>query len=123
MACSVLWTVLHRGVTPTGIEEIGVARHCSSAAAVASGAEEWVRERVGKERGEYGKVGFISALQQIEVRVNAGSHDSVCAGRETSGDWSETMGTAVGKAARRSGRTCGTLDQLPGGGEPRAGLD
>jgi hypothetical protein len=62
-----------------------------------SGAVE--RERVGKGRGEEGKVGFTSALQWIEVRINAGRHDSMGAGRETVGNRSETMGAAVGKAA------------------------
>jgi hypothetical protein len=41
----VLWTVLHRGGTPTDTEERGMAWHCSSDAAAASGAEERVRVR------------------------------------------------------------------------------
>jgi hypothetical protein len=68
-------------------------------------------------------VGFSLALQRIEVRVNAGRHESVGAGRETAGDRSETMGAAVGKAAQRFGRTCSALDRLPGGGGPRVSLD
>jgi hypothetical protein len=44
----VLWTVLHRGGTPADTEERGVAWHCSSVVAAASGAEERVRVR---ERG------------------------------------------------------------------------
>jgi hypothetical protein len=62
-----------------------------------SGAVE--RERVGKGRGEEGKVCSTSALQWIEVRINAGRHDSMGAGRETVGNRSETMGAVVGKAA------------------------
>jgi hypothetical protein len=55
--------------------------------------------------------------------LNAGRHESVGLGLETAGDQSETMGVAVGKAARQSGHTCGVLDRLLGGGGPRAGLD
>jgi hypothetical protein len=66
-------------------------------------------ERAGKGRGDEGKVGFVSALQRIEVRVNAGRHDSVGAGRETTGDRLETMGAAVGKAA---GSRCRQRSQI-----------
>jgi hypothetical protein len=55
-ACSVLRTVIHRGGTPAGTEGSSVARHCSVAAAAASGAEERVRARGwGKEEEKKGK--------------------------------------------------------------------
>jgi hypothetical protein len=72
MARSVLRTVLRRGETPAGTEGRGVARHCSSAVAAASGAEERVRARGGerKRRRRGNGLRFSSAVDSGEV--NAG---------------------------------------------------
>jgi hypothetical protein len=59
MARSVMRTVLCQGGTPVGTEERGVARHCSSTTAAASGAEEQVRAR---ERGKEEERDFTSSM-------------------------------------------------------------